>query len=942
MGNEVLFVKYAGNQPVKIETHYIGGQERRRPLSDVADVIEAVKQALPHRFRSTPVDELTLHAVVDGVEGSALEPDLLVSDLTTGRTAKLALIIKSQNDMKVDKRAAALERARAFNPGLSRADAVPMEIDGHVSKPPVRRSPSDQFIIDNNLNLDKTEDVLRLLEFKIFSTGFKPEKPPQAVFRDNCLEFRLDSRQTGYSLDADNNIKVLLSVSGSGKTRQLLELLFNQFGYYFVVGFQLEDFGSGDLAECFRLSLITPGNVQYYVELLYFVHGFVCDFLIRAGFDTPDQILLAQLHPEAFFGLDIFLELYDFLVQRPERVIGRSTKHIANYFDFAAIDEIQATLGGGAAFRMTQSEDNRPFFSPLVYYSKRIGLKSFIVSGTGINFRLLKEFFFSGTMKDGVFTNYSVISGLEPLDKSKVVTYIRNVLTGRNFGDDQIKQVVDLISENPLFHGRGRFVAFILDCILGGHPVDLAISKFIRALSRPDSAAFPLRFYAEDIQLGRCSFKTFAGEALDTIVRQGLIRYLMTGEAVLDVRSDRIRHGAIRSWSVQLKELAVVECLRYLVPVSDLIPDICLQLASFPKPQMVGYLLEYLVGYALVAGLDQAKANSLITKHGNLTLYLTSSNENEILFPDHCCGPDIIYKHQGTLYIVQVKFLDTISKQERVTACHTTDPNHFYWNSRSNKTWVRADRVVSAVFGDTETSEVIPEDENVNVLEVENGVITESIAEPPLEDSVVTAVVEVTVANDSVAQPVTKETVIVIVDEPVEVIEKSIGVEPVSDENIYVIETVTEPASETIVITETVTEPGTETIVITETVTEDKPAESEVFTAVVASVEAVEAAVEPEQFVESVEEIPAEIHAPSETAVVEDTFVDSKEEIGKFCGNRRGHVSQDIVEEVLSVPEESVSESVTDRESRYIRCMRFDYTFIFSRADEWKRELQLH
>ncbi|KAJ3377758.1 hypothetical protein HDU84_008248 [Entophlyctis sp. JEL0112] len=697
---EVFFVKYSGNQPVAIRTHQFVSATGQwiQTLFNVADVIGASTSDATRRLLGLPEDygPLTLHAVVDGVEASALEPDLLLWDLTAGRTAKSALIIKSQNHMELDKRSA-LEKARAFNRRLSSADAVPMEIDGHVSGPPKSRSPSDQFIIENNLNLDKTEDVLRLLEFKILSMGFKPEKPPQAVFRDNCLEFRLDSRQTGYSLDAENNIKVLLSVSGSGKTRQLLELLFNQFGYYFVVGFQLEDFGSGDLAECFRLSLITPGNVQYYVELLYFVHGFVCDFLIRAGFDTPDQILLAQLHPEAFFGLDIFLELYDFLVQRPERVIGRSTKHIANYFDFAAIDEIQATLGGGAAFRMTQSEDNRPFFSPLVYYSKRIGLKSFIVSGTGINFQLLKEFFFSGTMKDGVFTNYSVISGLEPLDKSKVVTYIRNVLTGRNFGDDQIKQVVDLISENPLFHGRGRFVAFILDCILGGHPVDLAISKFIRALSRPDSAAFPLRFYAEDIQLGRCSFKTFAGEALDTIVRQGLIRYLMTGEAVLDVTgqiaSDMVQYGlgfcCVDSFgliqSVQLKELAVVECLRYLVPVSDLIPDICLQLASFPKPQMVGYLLEYLVGYALVAGLDQAKANSLITKHGNLTLYLTSSNENEILFPDHCCGPDIIYKHQGTLYIVQVKFLDTISKQERVTACHTTDPNHFYWNSRSNK-----------------------------------------------------------------------------------------------------------------------------------------------------------------------------------------------------------------------------------------------------------------
>ncbi|KAJ3345434.1 hypothetical protein HDU83_004094 [Entophlyctis luteolus] len=367
-----------------------------------------------------------------------------------------------------------------------------MEIDRPVLKAPISWTPSDQFIIENNLNLNKTED------------------------------------QTAYSLDADNNIKVLLSVSGSGKTRQLLELLFNQFGYYFVVGFQLEDFGSADLAECFRLLVITLENVKYYLKLLYFVHGF--------------------LHPEAFFGHDIFLELFDFLVQRPERVTGRSTKHIANYFDFAAIDKIQAALGSGAAFRLPQNENNRPFFSPLMYYSKRMRLKSFIVSGTGINFQLLKDFFLSGTMKYGAVTNDTIISCLEPLDKSKVVTYIRKVLTGRNFSDDQVKEVVDMISENLLFHGRGQFVAFVLDCILWGHPVDLTVSEFIRALSRPDSAPFPLRFYAKDIELGRASFKNFAGEeTLDAIVRQGLIWYLMTGEAVLDVKdqiaSDMVQYS---------------------------------------------------------------------------------------------------------------------------------------------------------------------------------------------------------------------------------------------------------------------------------------------------------------------------------------------------------------------------------------------------------------
>ncbi|KAJ3194109.1 hypothetical protein HDU82_002567, partial [Entophlyctis luteolus] len=104
MANQVLFVTYAGNQPVKIETHYIGEQERRRPLSDVADVIAASATDTTRRLLGLPGDygPLTLHAVVDGVEGPALEPDLLLSDLTAGRTAKSALIIKSQNDMDVD------------------------------------------------------------------------------------------------------------------------------------------------------------------------------------------------------------------------------------------------------------------------------------------------------------------------------------------------------------------------------------------------------------------------------------------------------------------------------------------------------------------------------------------------------------------------------------------------------------------------------------------------------------------------------------------------------------------------------------------------------------------------------------------------------------------------------------------------------------------------
>jgi hypothetical protein len=46
MENKKFYIKYLTNQPIKVETHYIGEQDRRRPLTDVGDLIGAVKQAL--------------------------------------------------------------------------------------------------------------------------------------------------------------------------------------------------------------------------------------------------------------------------------------------------------------------------------------------------------------------------------------------------------------------------------------------------------------------------------------------------------------------------------------------------------------------------------------------------------------------------------------------------------------------------------------------------------------------------------------------------------------------------------------------------------------------------------------------------------------------------------------------------------------------------------
>ena len=130
-----------------------------------------------------------------------------------------------------------------------------------------------------------------------------------------------------------------------------------------------------------------------------------------------------------------------------------------------------------------------------------------------------------------------------------------------------------------------------------------------------------------------------------------------------------------------IQETAVVECLRNFIPFATPVKSFAQNMAACPKPQMVGYLLEYLVSFALVAnysGIDIA--NKIQVSQNPPNLYLDAALNGEVCFPDHMCGPDIIYRCEKskTIYIVQVKFLKDISKQQVVNACDATDPDRFY------------------------------------------------------------------------------------------------------------------------------------------------------------------------------------------------------------------------------------------------------------------------
>ncbi|KAJ3086361.1 hypothetical protein HK100_008723 [Physocladia obscura] len=173
-----------------------------------------------------------------------LRRGLSVADITGGKSDDDPLIIKSKNGMDLD---------------------LPVATT-------LLRSASDQFILDNKLDLQKIEDLIKFLEHQIdVLAPFRPDKPYSAAFCDNCLEH--------------SNL-------------------------------QQEDFGSGDLVSCYVYCVENPKMVNDFLGIMYIVRAFVCNYSIDLGYNKPYQILLAQLHPLQFFGCDIFNQLFQSFAKR--------------------------------------------------------------------------------------------------------------------------------------------------------------------------------------------------------------------------------------------------------------------------------------------------------------------------------------------------------------------------------------------------------------------------------------------------------------------------------------------------------------------------------------------------------------------------------------------------------------------------------------------------
>ncbi|KAJ2986264.1 hypothetical protein HDV02_006784, partial [Globomyces sp. JEL0801] len=217
---------------------------------------------------------------------------------------------------------------------------------------------------------------------------------------------------------------------------------------------------------------------------------------------------------------------------------------------------------------------------------------------------------------DATLRIYKVVADFHPLSKSQVESFAAQFLEDQKV--DGADEIVSRISAFELCHGRPRFVAYILDGYMKSKDIDFSISEFIYGISNVDGGIFPLRLFKSDLKDGNSPLnRVISGSTLGDIIRKGLLSLLLKGTFLISIDDDEVGQAAIRYglgfgetndemlYTVEINELAVMESLRVFIPFSDIVMEFAKQISACPKPHMVGYLLEYLVAFALVANFSE-------------------------------------------------------------------------------------------------------------------------------------------------------------------------------------------------------------------------------------------------------------------------------------------------------------------------------------------------
>ncbi|KAJ3113549.1 hypothetical protein HDU96_003286 [Phlyctochytrium bullatum] len=511
-------------------------------------------------------------------------------------------------------------------------------------------------------------------------------------FSKSCLEFDLGTRWTNHLLgnSEDEHAKVLVAVSGAGKTRRLYEELHALPGLFFTCAKQGNG-GSEDLSCCLAEIASNTNLAHSYLSVLAYGRISIIQYLQKERNFTAPELLLAQIHPQKVFGRDVFLDHY--LALKKSFPNGFMTTRFTHEW-LVVIDEIQRTLNGPRVFKSTPSSPERTVFSPLwKTFLDIFGYRNLCICGTGLDYRVLLDHLESSTVKD---LPYKVLTDFQPLTEVEVEKYSRHVLRKMikanardDISDIHAEGIVSSLKSDHRFRGRPRFLAYVWDKIADGNSETKALTELSKCLRNPSDPRFPIRDWEKKKRHKRIGSKFYDELLLDAVVSVLMGKSARINTIAIDYEnaadlikvgvgyikedeSEEVKNGLY----VELVEVAVIEALWTLYEPKDLAIAVIARILDSVNSSEAGCRFEILI---LLQIYREANGEEFTILYGSLAYNLEHFKNSSgwvVLLPDNMAGPDLIAKTPSGIYrFYQVKFTKGLDVQEAV---RTTDVSYLY------------------------------------------------------------------------------------------------------------------------------------------------------------------------------------------------------------------------------------------------------------------------
>ena len=368
----------------------------------------------------------------------------------------------------------------------------------------VARWPEPQDVKLRPFQLDPTHKHARTVNRLKVPIPSIPGEPNLPYFLARDLQPNSDRIKMVKSKSLNNPV-VIFAESGAGKTRTLLELFWTRFGTLLVCrepGKSTKNYGSSDLnSVAAEISDRVKGESDRTKRREIAEFGVRCVLRTRMavkeewekkkGKITSDQWLLVQLHPDHFFGLDIFQII---ALESFRRCVP--FKFVISEEYLVAVDEAQV-LSKMLQGEFYSSQEERPtslrsLLSPVITAVESVG-KKVIIAGTGLSMlQTLKSA--AGSHTAAAAPSSIIFSDFPTVNEKEAKESLQSILNVQQ-GSVRLDELSGWLV------GRHRFLMSFIEGVLNGnHYLDDAANKFVEKMTQVEDDYTTARYLVQKLE----------------------------------------------------------------------------------------------------------------------------------------------------------------------------------------------------------------------------------------------------------------------------------------------------------------------------------------------------------------------------------------------------------------------------------------------------------